>query len=190
MAWNDADELIVAASGQVYIAPVGTTLPTTADGTLNAAFNGLGFITEDGATITHTPEVQEFGAWQSRQPVRREKVKGDWAIAFALEQWNEVSIPLAFGGGTVVSDGGSGFRFDLPSDTDALPEYSIVIDAIDGSVEHRWVYERGNVTDAVETNYQASALALLPITFKVLAPSAGGSPGRYLTTAAGFAAGS
>lgn len=190
MAWNNADELVVAKNGQVYVAPVGTALPTTPSGALNAAFVGLGFIDADGATITVDPDIQEIMAWQSRQAVRRELSAQAINAAFKLLQWNENSVALAFGGGTVSTVGGGGYRFDFPADEAALDERSLVIDALDGAERHRFVFPRGNVTESVETQFQRTEAAVLPITFKALEPTTGGAPAYYLTDSVAFAAGS
>jgi hypothetical protein len=189
MGWNNPDELIVANNGQVYVAPVGTPLPATASAALNGAFIGLGLISEDGAAFSRSPDVQEYRAWQRRQAVRREVTGVDTQVAFALEQWNENNVPLAFGGGDITPVSG-GYRYDPPSASDGLDERSMVIDAVDGSTHLRWVIERGSATDAVETQLQRAQLALLAITFKVLAPDDEGEGWYFLTDAPGFAAGS
>lgn len=193
MAWNDSDELVVASDGAVYFAPIGTTLPLPGadpQAALAAAFVGAGFITEDGATLSVGSEVTDFMAWQSRQAIRREKVSQEIQFSFAFQQWNEENIPFAFGGGVITTHGGGLFSYAFPADNDALDERSLVVDAQDGDVNYRFVFPRGNVTDAVETQFQRGSTAQLPISFKVLAPEAGGSPGYFLTDAPGFAAGS
>lgn len=190
MAWNSADELVVANNGQVYVAPLATALPTTAGANLNAAFVGLGFINEDGATVSVNPDFTDFQAWQAQQPIRRERTALNVQVSFALQQWDEDSVPLAFGGGSVISDGSTGYRYNLPDETAGTNEKAMVLDAVDGSEHHRWVFPRGEATEAVETNFRRSAEAVLPITFRVLAPATGGSPGYYLTDSTGFASGS
>lgn len=188
--WNNPDELVVASSGQVYVAPVGTTLPTTPGASLDSAFVGLGYCTEDGVTFTVTPDITEFAAWQSRQAVRRELSAQEIQVAFQLEQWNEETVPLAFGGGAITAVSG-GFRYDFPTDAAALDEKAMVIDAEDGDRLQRFVIPRGNVVEAVETQFVRSALAVLPITFKALEPTDGSAACYALfddTTA--FAAGS
>lgn len=191
MAWNDADELIVAANGQVYFAPVGTPLPTDPDAALNAAFVGAGFLTEDGASISVGPEILDISAWQARNPIRRELTGQTITASFTFQQWNEENVVLAFGGGAVTNlGGGAGYRYDFPDASDSLDERSLVIDAIDGSTHHRFVFPKGNVTEAVESQFQRTAAALLPVTFRVLEPNEGASPGYFLTDSAAFAAGS
>jgi hypothetical protein len=189
MAWNNANEIVVASNGQCYVAPVGTPLPATSVVALNAAFTGLGFVTEDGAAVTVTPEVSDYMAWQSRSPVRREKTSQEAQVALSLMQWNEQTVPAALGGGTVSGTAGN-YRYDLPDDNAALAEIALVLDAVDGSVHMRWVFPRGNSTEAVEATYQRGNPAALPLTFKALTAPGGGSPGYFLSDSAAFAVGS
>lgn len=190
MAWNDASELIVAGDGQAYIAPVGTALPNTGPTqALNSAFEGLGYHTEDGASFKASPDIQEFMAWQSRQAIRRELKAQELSVQFVLQQWDEDSVPFAFGGGVVTDLGGGNFRYDFPDDTAQLQEKALILDVADGSVKYRFVFPRGNVTEDVESEFKRDAAAGLPITWKALEPTTGGSPGYFLTNAS-YATGS
>jgi hypothetical protein len=65
-----------------------------------------------------------------------------------------------------------------------------VLDAVDGAVHMRWVFPRGNSTEAVEATYQRGNPAALPLTFKALTAPGGGSPGYFLSDSAAFAVGS
>jgi hypothetical protein len=185
----DANELLVASSGSVYVAPVGTTLPTSATASLNAAFTELGYVTEDGVSLNVEPQIEEFMAWQSRQPVRRELTGQDITVSFSLEQWNSDSIILAFGGGSVTEAGGQ-YTYNFPADTEALDERALVVEWKDGTKDYRAVFARGNVTDSVETSLTRSNLAVLPITFKALEPSAGGAAAYIVTDDTAFTAAS
>lgn len=190
MAWNDASEIVVAANGQVYVAPVGTTLPTTPTGTLNTAFVGLGYCTDDGVSLKVSQEISEINSWQSRQAVRRDLQAQEIQASFGLQQWNEDTVPLAFGGGAITALGGGGYRYDFPEEGDGLDEYAMVIDAVDGSIHQRFVFARGNAVEAVETNFKRGEAAILPITFKALEPTTGGGAAYLLTDSTAFVAGS
>jgi hypothetical protein len=71
---------------------------------------------------------------------------------------------------------------------DALDERSLVVDTIDGDTNYRFVLPRGNVTEAVESQFTRTATAQLPVTFKALQPSAGQSIAYVNTDAVGFEA--
>lgn len=188
MAWNDPTELQVGITGQVYVAPLGTALPTTTLGALDAAFVGLGFTTEDGVSFSASKETQDINAWQSFDPIRTIVTARTVQATFSLQQWNEDTVPLAFGGGAVTGSTPN-FKYELPDPEDGVDERSMVIDVEDGDNHMRFVIARGTVTEAVETQFQHGATAVLPITFKALKPSVGKIV-TYYTDAAGFAAGS
>lgn len=187
MAWTDGNAVAVGGSGEVYTASSGTAVPTTVAAPA-AAFVGHGYIGEDGVATNITPTVQELFVWQSLDPIRRTVTARSILISFALAQWEENSVPFAFGGGTITGSGP--YVYNFPSASDALEERAIVVDARDGSETHRFAFGRGNVTEPVETTWNRTSLALLAIGFKVLGPAAGGSPGKYITDATSFAAGS
>lgn len=192
MPWNDADELVVGGTGEVYIAPVGTTFPTTPTGALDAAWVGLGYHDEDGATFGVDPDITEFRAWQSRQAVRRELTGQAVSVTFKLEQWNENNVVLAFGGGAVTTVSAGIYKYTPPSGGDALAEKAMVLDVQDGTEHWRFLFPRGNAAEAVSSDFKRSELAILPITFRALAPTAdpNGPPFNILTDSDAFAAGS
>jgi hypothetical protein len=189
-AWNNANDLVVGSGGQVYVADSGATAPTNSTSAPNAAFYGLGYLDEDGVTVSVTPNIQEFAVWQSRQPARREALAQEILVSGKAAQWNEYTIPVSFGKGVLDATTGAAGSFAFPADTDALAEHAVIADATDGAETHRFYFERANQTEAAEVTFNRSGLAVLPFGLKVLAPAAGGSPGSYFTTAGGLAAGS
>lgn len=186
MAQN-AEEIVVAAQGSINVATVTDTLvyPTTEDETLDSAFAELGYATEDGVTFTATPNVEDINAWQAATPVRRLVTARALTLATQLEQWNEDTFAIAFGGGEW-SESGTTFRYDPPADTDALVSLAVVIDAQDGDRKMRWVVYRTNVTEAVETNLTRTAAAVLPVTFSALTPDDQDRAWYYLSDDAAF----
>lgn len=190
MAWNDPTEIRVCANGQVYIAPVGTALPITPTTALNAAFVGLGYLTTDGVSVSVTPEVRDTMSWQSAQATRRDLISQEVNASFVLQQFNEDTLPFAFGGGSVVLVSAGNYKYELPT-SGTLDEKCLIVDAIDGAIAQRIIIPRGNVTDAVETNFQRESESQLPISFKGLQPADGSSTFRFLSNdAAAYAVGS
>jgi hypothetical protein len=192
MAWDDSSEAYVGATGEIYVANVGATAPTSTTSTLNpATWYGLGLTTEDGPTFRVEPEVTEFRAWQAFQAIRRERTGENVEWSAALEQWNEATLPFALGGGTITSDGGSGYKFTPAEVGDAVDERACIIDIADGTRKTRFYFPRGTVTEAVETQFQRTELAVLPITFRALRPADNSSTYKiFFDDAAAFAAGS
>lgn len=185
--WNNTDEIVVGITGQVYVAPVGTALPTTPTAALNAAFVGLGYNTEDGFSFSSAKQTQDVNGWQSFDPLRTIVTGRTVQTTFALQQWNEETVPLAFGGGSI--SGSGPYTYNLPDPEDGLDERSMVIDSIDGSNHTRFVLARGIVTETTESQFQHGGAAVLPITFKLLKPDTG-AIASILFDNAGFASGS
>lgn len=190
MSWDNAQEIRIAKKGEVYFAPVGTTLPTDPTATPAEDFVGAGFLTEDGVAVTFTPDIVEIKSWQARQATRRDLNGQDIQAVFTFQQVNEETLPLALGGGKISEPSPGIFRYDFIADGDALDERALVIDAVDGSIHDRFVFARGNVTEAVEMTFQRGQEVKLPVTFKVLEPTTGGAPGYWLTDDPAFTAGS
>lgn len=191
MPWNDPGETIIAGTGQAYAAAVGTALPTSESSSLNAAFHGLGYHTEDGVSVNFEPDIVEHQAWQSKHPIRVEKNAEAFTVSFVLLQWNEDTVPLAFGGGAITEPTSGHFKYTPPSESDAIAEKSFVIDVQDGSRIGRFVLPRAVVTESVEATFNRSEMAGLPISLKALQPSDLSSPWLfYSNDSAAFTTGS
>lgn len=148
----DATNVEVAVTGAVYLAPLGTTLPTSSSDALDAAFKDVGYISEDGITETPEEDTQEIRAWQNGDVVRRLLTSHELQYGFAMIELNEVSLEAYYGNydaGTVRVKG------------QPLPRQCMVIDVIDeGKLRRRvapiaQVVERGEVS---LTNSDATGL--------------------------------
>lgn len=167
-----SDEVVVGASGRIYVAPVGTTLPTSPTSSLDAAFTDLGYTSEEGVTLSFTKNSEDVNVWQSAFPVRRLGVGFEASAAFTLRQWNADTVALAFGGGTVTEDDPGVYVYTPPSVED-VDERCAVIEWQDGTRTYRWVIARCTVSEGVETQLVRTGAADLPITLAVLGDDAG-----------------
>ena len=174
MAERDPDELVIAGSGDLYFAPYGTVLPDAdtdaVDAAINGAFVKVGYVSEDGLTFGFNPTVEEFFAWQSRSPVRREMTATEYTLSFVLEQWNSDNILLAFGGGTAGANASGDMLVEFLSQTDQLDEVSVICDWQDGTKQYRLVVTRATINDAVEVQLQRNELGMFPVSLKTLDP--------------------
>jgi hypothetical protein len=162
----DAEETVVGANGNLWVAPFGTALPTDIDEALNGAFVDVGFLTEDGAKFTDTKTVKKIPAWQSFYQIRQIVQNREAMIEAGMQQWNEETVPLAFGGGAVVQTT-NGYRYN-PPDPEELDELSVVLAWADGDKNYRLVVPKCTVEDAVTFTLARSDLALLPIKLGVV----------------------
>lgn len=174
------ENILVGSGGSIHIAPVGTTLPTTIAGSLNAAFVDLGYISEDGISLASAADVTDIAAFQSLLPVRKVVTGRTFDLSFTVREWTAEGVIFAFGGGDVTESAGV-YTFTPPADTDALYERALIASWSDGDKNYRLVIPRGVVSEGVETTIARGAASDLPITFSVLAVDEA-TAGYYLIT--------
>lgn len=169
---QDASEVRVGASGDIYVAPDGTAQPAAVTTVLNAAFGtSLGYLTDDGVAVTDGKTTTDIGAWQSFYPVRSIVTAREFTVGFTLQQWRGTNLKLAFGGATVTGSAPS-WRLSPPA-ASVIDVKVLVCDWQDGGYLYRLVVQRATLSDNVTFNLQRSAGAGLGLTMKVLAPTSG-----------------
>lgn len=159
--------ILVGSNGTISVAPAGTTLPSTHEDALNGAFSAVGYISEDGITLSSSVDVADIAAFQSLLPVRKVVTGRTFDVSFVLREWTAKNIELAFGGGEV-TDETTHFQYSPPAAGDALLEKSVVVDWNDGDKVYRLVLARIVATDSVETSVVRTGASDLPITLNVL----------------------
>ena len=92
----DSTEVRLAPSGNVKVAPVGTPLPTNATMATNAAFKSLGYIDEDGVSLTPGVELTDIMMWQSAVPVKTTLDTISFEVQFNMGQVNQDTWSLYF----------------------------------------------------------------------------------------------
>ncbi len=170
----DSAEVVVASQGHLWVADLRDDPAFPADTSATASPSSdwidVGYITEDGPSFSVTPTVEDINAWQSADPIRRLVTSRVSSITASLEQWNQGTFGLAFGGGDWSQPSAGVFRYDPPANEDALAEYAVILDLTDGDRNGRFVFYRATITDAVETTLTRSGAAVLPVTLNTLKP--------------------
>jgi len=182
----DATELVVGASGHIYVAPTGSAEPANVSSVLDAAYAELGYATEEGVKASDGKTTNNIMAWQSFYPLITLVTEREFLVGFTLQQWNRDTVALAFGGGSFVDQGGGMTKY-VPPPPETLDERICVVDWEYGDEDYRLVVPRCQVSETVETNLTRSDTAQLPVTLSVLAPAAGSDPWYWLTNAEQFA---
>jgi len=163
----EADDLVVAANGRVYVAPTTATLPTDETEALDAAFVDLGYLTDAGVTVSPTMSVESITPWQSYYSIREIVSTRELTIGMELLQFNADTTVLAFGGGIVTEESSGHYKMVPPS-----PEYvdkrTVVVDWQDGSKNYRLVVPLAMMSDGGEFNLSRTAPASLAVTLKAL----------------------
>lgn len=154
--------------GGVYFnAPVGTTLPTSADAKLDEAFIDHGAIGPDGFNVqpSRTSDTEKMfggGDWVDLQNDFTEEV----TITF-LEDDNEGVVASIFGEDNVVTKAGAqGTERTIYHTKQRLPIKSHVLKAVDGDKLKTYVIPRGRITTAEKTADVHTASTKYNVTIK------------------------
>lgn len=164
----DPSEIRVGTTGTLYVAPVGTTLPTTTASALAAGFVDLGYISEDGPSLTPSMDVSTITPWQSFYPVKRIVTSRGMEWSFSLMQRNAATFPLAMGGGIITSLGAGDFKYS-PPDPSVIDERSFVLEVRENDIIDRYVLERGMVTDLGDVSFKRDEATMFDVTISALA---------------------
>lgn len=114
-------------AGAVYRAPVGTTLPTAADATLDEAFAPVGYISEEGLRWSYSGDGDVIRAWGRDVVARPAGVVDDVATFQMLETVDEEAVKAFWGDNArSVISGGYALQVGVPSPV----QYSWVIDML------------------------------------------------------------
>ena len=161
MALN-ASEVRVAITGQLYRAPIGTTAPTSATEELDAAFKGLGYVSDDGVTESWDDSVEDIVAWQGATVVRSVVTQSKGTLSLTLIQTSAVVLEAFHRGSTMAGDAIDGFKLDVKPI--AADPSAWVLDVIDGDKHMRIYVPNGEITERGEITYANGAPIGFPIT--------------------------
>lgn len=184
MAGIAAQEIRVGANGSVLVAPAGTTPPAniTAPWT---GFVNMGYTDEEGGKIARSMDTEMVKGWQSVSVLRYLITGVGLTCKYTLLQSNKDIIPLYFGGGVVVAQGGGSFRYDISS-APTIDERVFGLEWTDNALIYRFVMGRSMVTETGESPVGRSAPVAWPMTMGAMTPNAGTVLGFLLTNDTSF----
>jgi len=143
-------EVRVAVSGEISVAPTGTAAPVDATTALNAAFLGMGYVSEDGITETYDLSVDDLTAWQNAKIVRSVITGAKVSYQFTLIQTNKNTIE--FGKATTVTQTVPMGTYTIdPAATGGRKAF--VFHIIDGVNLKRIYVAEGEITERGDTVY-------------------------------------
>lgn len=167
----DPTEIVVAGTGSIKVAPVGTAEPADIETAPSVTWVDLGFTTEDGVEFTFDRETTDIMGWQSRDPLRTIATAEPKSVKFTLLQLNKETWKFALGGGT--TSGSLGLYLYEPPTPGSVDERALMIEMVDGAVTYRFIARRGMQQGAVAFSGVRDDATSLPIDFKVLAAPEG-----------------
>ncbi|MET9816873.1 hypothetical protein [Streptomyces sp. NPDC006355] len=191
MPSGNADKIRFAPDGMIYLAPVGggLVLPTdVGDGvTAPAGFKALGYVSENGVTMTPSIQTTPLPAWQSAAPVLYNVDSAAFQLQATLleasklvtetffgAEWQEVVEDVA---GTPTPTGE--YRLNLSS-LPELKEFAIVVDWKHKTHLWRTVVSRSMVAERGAITLQRTQSQQFELTIDAM--DSDGSLGYVLTT--------
>lgn len=164
---NDPDNITVGSNGKLLIGPVGTTAPTDLTTAWDAAWVDVGFLNEDGASISKDRTVEARRAWQSLHPVRRIVKDMDFTVEFTMIEFKKSNVQIALEGAITTTSGVHKF---VPSAPEVLVERALGLEWQDGaSRKYRLVVPKVVSMEGVEFGIQRSEESGLPLTMGIVA---------------------
>lgn len=147
-----------ATTGAILSAPLGTTLPTSAVDTLDAAFGDSGFVSSDGLTLGLDISTSDIRDW-SGSLVRRLKESFDGTLSWTHLETNEAALKNAFGNSNVTATAATtthGAQLAVAINGELPAAKSWVFKMKDGTNRIMIVVPNGQVTSLADVNFTSS----------------------------------
>ena len=144
-------------TGAIFMAPLGTTLPTDASTALDAAFKCLGYASEDGVSNNNSPESESVKAWGGDVVLNTQTEKPDEFTFTLIEAMNADVLKMVYGDNNVTVTPATdtvGEKIAISANSDEQAERAFVIDMLlrDNAMK-RIVIPKGKVTEVGEITY-------------------------------------
>lgn len=170
MAVNSANARIFGSdSDAIYLAPLGTPLPTSIDDPLNPAFEDIGWIHSDGITETFTGSKSEIRGHQGQRVVRTRIETPGTTIGFHALESKPQTKGLRYDEKSVsVTNGVRKVRRGAGQKVQARAAVVDVFDADDVTVKERHVIERFEIVADGDRVFAGSDIAGFPFLGEII----------------------
>lgn len=153
---SDATKVSVGkpkVGGAIHWAPLGSSLPTSATASLDAAFVELGYVSEDGLTNNNSPESDTVKAWGGDTVLNLQTDRPDTFALTLLESLNTDVLKTIYGASNVTVDGSG--NITVKATADEMPSGAWVFDMIlKGGRAKRIVVPNGTISELGEIVYK------------------------------------
>lgn len=168
--------------GAISVAPKGTTLPTDATTALNAAFKGLGYISDAGLVNSNTASTTDIKAWGADTVLTLQTEKPDTFKFTLIEVMNEDVLKFIYGDSNVTGTLATGLT--VKANSDEAVERAIAVDMLmrDGALK-RIVIPNGKVTTVGDITYSDGAAVGYETTVTAFPDSDGNTHYEYILKA-------
>ena len=168
--------------GAMYVAPLGTTLPTNATADLDTTvFKSLGYVSEDGLTNSNSPSSDKVKAWGGDTVLNLQTEKPDDFKFTLIESLNVDVLKFVYGDDNVSGDLTNGI--EVKANADDAEEHVLVCDMIlRGGVLKRVVLPQAKVTAVDDITYSDSDAIGYGTTVSAMPDTTGNTHYEYIQT--------
>lgn len=152
------------ATGALFVAPAGTTVPTSASAALDPAFKNLGYVSDEGLVNNVETDVEDVFAWGGDNVLSDQTTYME-TFTFNLIETNVEVAKLYYGENNVLQNGN---EITIRANSQTLPEIVFVAELVmTGGRVKRIVVERGRIADrSAEISYVDGEPVAYPINLK------------------------
>lgn len=170
------------ASGAIYVAPIGTTLPTDATTALDNAFKCLGYVSEDGLTNTNSPESDTIKAWGGDTVLTLQTSKEDTFSFTLIEVLNLDVLKFVYGDTNVSGTLATGIT--ITANSKQLESHILAIDMnLRDNAVKRIVIPNGTVSEIGEISYADDSAVGYECTVNTAPDTSGNTHYEYIQRA-------
>lgn len=173
-------------AGAIYRADIGTTLPTDAVTTLDAGFEALGYVSEDGLTNTNSSDSDEVVSWDGDTVLTIEGNKSDTFKFTLLEVLNPAVLKSVYGDSNVSGTLATGITVIANS----VPQQSkswVVDMVMNNNVLKRIVIPCAKVTEVADIVYKKTEAVGYETTISAVPDSSGNTHYEYIKSSSASA---
>lgn len=166
----NSDQLVIGTAnnpGAWMADSLTTAAPTTIDGAWPAGWVSLGYLSEDGPTISQSTDTTDINAWQALGVLRSVITSRTVTVQMQMMEWTPDNLAAYWDVDTPVAGAGGLLTFSVRSD-EAGRRRQLGIDVRDGDNLVRLIFPRVQLNSAGDLQFQRSAAAVLDCTFSAL----------------------
>lgn len=165
-------------TGAIFIAPVGTTLPTDSTTALATAFVELGYASDAGVVNSESRETETIKAWGGDTVLKPFTGKEDTFKFTLIEALNVNALKLVYGDSNVTGDLTNGIS--IKSAAEDLDYHSFVIEMVLNGAVKRIVIPSAKVTEVGDITYADGEAIGYDTTLSAVPDAAGGTHYEYI----------
>ena len=165
-------------TGAIFIAPVGTTLPTDSTTALATAFVELGYASDAGVVNSESRETETIKAWGGDTVLKPFTGKEDTFKFTLIEALNVNALKLVYGDSNVTGDLTNGIS--IKSAAEDLDYHSFVIEMVLNGAIKRIVIPSAKVTEVGDITYSDGEAIGYDTTLSAVPDAAGGTHYEYI----------